>query len=85
MVLTGCGGAPQCNDAWAVETATELYSDSPFVDLIPSGIVRRDEDLGTSVCAAKVYGRIAGEIVHIENITYETYLKDDGEYYVRLL
>lgn len=84
VVLTGCDSAPQCNDDWVEETAIDRLGGGNYA-LIGVRTVRRNEDLGSSVCAAEVYGRMASEIVHIQNITYETGLTHDGKRYVRLL
>lgn len=51
------------------------------------------EDVGTSTCEAQLHGRkmtvgtgeLKDQIEFINNVSYETYLTDDGEPYVRLL
>ena len=51
------------------------------------------EDVGTSTCEAEFHGRkmkvVTGElkdqVEFISNVSYEAYLTDDGDHYVRLL
>ena len=85
-VLTGCGGAPQCNDDWVEETAIDLLGlGETYLRTALIGVRTVRRDLGPSVCAAQVHVGVAGETVHIQNITYETGLTHDGKRYVRLL